>query len=473
MKKKKVAIKKKTGHSGPRGEGGKRKGGSDGAGSVRASEWAQPKPDMNHLDLLEASSASSQAGNIVAYSASTLAALEHFGLPKQLGITLRAQPRPRTLVRAQSVALFEELTKAAGGRSAEEQTTSVLYGPSGSGASTLLVQSVAHALDQGWIVLYLPSLISLVNSTSPYVFDATQKTYLQPQLVQQILRALVAVNEARLKEVVVDEQALEVAKAAAGSDTSSSASSSSSSSSGSADASILKSGASLHTLASAGAAESTSPFLAQILFETVLRTLSTQSTHPFLLALDDFQALYASSRYRDPDYNQLASYDLAVPRALLQLVRGGEGWAIHRGAVLGALSHEHAPLSFPAVARELYISLGLADGQPTISQNPFANLQRTHLKHVAESHLRVRHVMTHDLEAPQGLAAVAFGAGSRGGLITASHGLQKAEAGVLFECLKRERGIFSPANDELFLSKLIESGGNLGLFERGLQRTLL
>ncbi|CAD6905627.1 unnamed protein product [Tilletia controversa] len=475
--KKKVAIKKKSGPSGPRGDGGKRKGGGDaGSSPLRASEWSSPKPDMSALNVFEAESAAANVGQVAAYSESTLGALQHFGMPKQWALALARQPRPRTLVRPQSLALFKDLDASA--QDAAALPTSILHGPSGAGASTLLIHSVSHALDQRWLVFYMPSLISLINSTSAYVYDPKQKTYLQPLAAQQILRAFGEVNKSRLVDVQVDERALAAAHRAVllaeGGSSRADASSSSSSSSSSTLTSAAKN---LHSLTMAGATDSCPPQLQQIILETVLRTLVSQSSTPVLVAMDDFQALYSASRYRDPDYRRLDSYELAVPRALLRILRdrgsvassssttkepsGANAasprtspWKLKRGAILGALSHEHSPLSYPAVATELYTALGLAAGS---TSNPFLPLNRVHLQHVQESNLALRNVMSRELKPTAGL----------------SEGLQKDEAGALFSCMKQERGIFSPANDELFLSKLIESGGIPGTFERGVQRTLM
>ncbi|KAE8266552.1 hypothetical protein A4X09_0g5791 [Tilletia walkeri] len=470
--KKKVAIKKKSGPSGPRGEGGRRKGGGEaGASPLRASEWSSPKPDMSQLSVLEAESAAEHVGTVVAFNDSTLSALQQFGTPKQWGLALARQPRPRTLLRPQSLALFKDLDASA--QDASALPTSVVHGPRGAGASTLLIHSVSHALDQRWLVFYMPSLISLINSTSAYVYDPKQRTYLQPLAAQQILRAFGQVNERGLANVKVDDAALEAAhKAASAVEGASSGSNEASSSTSSSSSTLTAAAKNLHSLTMAGASESCPPQLQQIILETVLRSLVSQSSTPVLVAMDDFQALYSASRYRDPDYRRLDSYELAVPRALLQILRARRTapssstessdaarspspWILKRGAILGALSQEHSPLSYPAVATELYTALGL--GAAAQRPNPFVPLNRVHLKHVQESNLSLRNVMSRELKPSAAL----------------SEGLQKDEAGALFSCIKQERGIFSPANDELFLSKLIESGGIPGTFERGVQRTLM
>jgi Mitochondrial ribosomal death-associated protein 3 len=44
--------------------------------------------------------------------------------------------------------------------------------------------------------------------------------------------------------------------------------------------------------------------------------------HPVLLAVDDFQALYSRSNYRDPDFNPIQSHHLSTPRMLLEYAAG-------------------------------------------------------------------------------------------------------------------------------------------------------
>lgn len=43
---------------------------------------------------------------------------------------------------------------------------------------------------------------------------------------------------------------------------------------------------------------------------------------PVLLAIDDFQALYNMSLYRDPFYKPVKAYHLSFPRTLLEFASG-------------------------------------------------------------------------------------------------------------------------------------------------------
>lgn len=45
-------------------------------------------------------------------------------------------------------------------------------------------------------------------------------------------------------------------------------------------------------------------------------------SHPVLLAVDDVQALYCNSYYRDPQFQGIKPYHLSVPRLLLEYISG-------------------------------------------------------------------------------------------------------------------------------------------------------
>lgn len=44
--------------------------------------------------------------------------------------------------------------------------------------------------------------------------------------------------------------------------------------------------------------------------------------YPVLLAIDDFQALYCMSQYRDPLFKSIKAYHLTFPRTLLEFASG-------------------------------------------------------------------------------------------------------------------------------------------------------
>jgi len=49
--------------------------------------------------------------------------------------------------------------------------------------------------------------------------------------------------------------------------------------------------------------------------------------YPVLLAVDDFQALYCKTKYRDPNFNRIKPYHLSIPRLLLEYASGKKSFA--------------------------------------------------------------------------------------------------------------------------------------------------
>ncbi len=324
--KKKAVVKKKSAHSGPRSTSGRRKGGADStAGLSRSSEFHVEAPDMSHLPLLHAEALTpASAGQTFAFSDQTLAAFKAFGLPQELERELATQPKPRSLVRQQTLDVLDKLDAAS---KANKGTSIVLDGNRGSGKSMLLAQSIAYALDDGWVVVSVPRAINLINSSTLYTYNAQHKAYLQPEATQQVLEAVLRVNGAALKQIKTTDSV-------------------------SVDGSQIEAGTAVETLVKRGI-ETTSPAAKQTLLEATFKALASQKERPVLVAVDDAQALFRTSLYKDPDFVSLESYELGLPRALLSLITS-EGSAIGRGAFVAALSTTHTEFPSPP---ELQIAL--------------------------------------------------------------------------------------------------------------------
>ncbi|SJX65972.1 related to RSM23-mitochondrial ribosomal protein of the small subunit [Sporisorium reilianum f. sp. reilianum] len=419
--KKKAVVKKKAALSGPRSTG-RHKGGADSsAGLSKTSEFHVDAPDMSHLPLLHAESlTASSAGQTFAFSEQTLSAFKTFGLPQELERELETQPKPRSLVRKQTLDLLDKLDAAS---KANKAASIVLDGSRGSGKSTLLAQSIAYALDDGWVVISVPRAINLINSSTPYTYNAQHKAYLQPEATKQLLEAVLKVNAAAVKQIQTTE-AVEV------------------------DGTKLEAGTSLEVLLKRGVDDASSAAAKQTLLEAVFKTLAAQKERPVLVALDDAQALFRTSLYKDPDFVKLESFELGLPHALLSLLTSS---AIARGAVVSALSTTHTEFTSPP---ELQIALSektSADGTAhlmTQAINAYTKLNPHHLAH-----------------ARQAL--------KRSEVVSTSQPLTKEEAAAIFAQLKDERRHWSAVNDELFLEKLVETGGNARLFSKSLVSTLL
>ena len=44
--------------------------------------------------------------------------------------------------------------------------------------------------------------------------------------------------------------------------------------------------------------------------------------HPVLFAVDDFQALYHKTKYRDPQFIPINPYHLSIPRSIMEFASG-------------------------------------------------------------------------------------------------------------------------------------------------------
>ncbi|KAJ7214201.1 hypothetical protein C8J57DRAFT_1732725 [Mycena rebaudengoi] len=76
----------------------------------------------------------------------------------------------------------------------------------------------------------------------------------------------------------------------------------------------------------------------------VLEQLAAQSRFPVLIAIDDFQALYGRSLYRDPFFHFVRPHHLSIPR-LLEYASGRRTFT--RGLVLDALTRSNPQFPVP------------------------------------------------------------------------------------------------------------------------------
>ncbi|KAE9390570.1 hypothetical protein BT96DRAFT_865483 [Gymnopus androsaceus JB14] len=276
------------------------------------------------------------------------------------------------------------------------KTRYVLTGPSGCGKSFLLLQAVQYCLAKDWIVIYIPRAKTTVNSTTTHSYDLRTQTYLQPNFASQTLRRILEVNSANLQTLTM-RHGLNF------------------------DRRSFASGTTLAQLASAGAKE---PALASVALETLLNELCQQSKIPVLLAVDDFQAIYnEKTTYRDPHFSAIRPYHLAIPRYILEFASGKRSF--QKGAVLGAVTA--ADPAFP-IPNELLDELGLAGIHPRSPYSKRSKILQEYSKGLM------------NLPVPEEFSL--------------------REAASVFETWMRDNALSAPANDELFLAKYTESGGN-------------
>ncbi|KAF7982520.1 hypothetical protein HWV62_28132 [Athelia sp. TMB] len=295
-------------------------------------------------------------------------------------------------------------------------TRVVFTGDRGAGKSFALLQAIQYAIARHWIVLYIPRAISLVNSSSPHAYDARTQTYVQPNTAYQLLQRFLTVNRATLAELrLARDHELSSTKRAA-------------------------KGTGVVELIEMGVRDQN---IAAVVLEGALEELAGQTEHPVLVAIDDFQALYGKTTYRDPQFEPIKAYHLSTPRLLLDYASGKKTFA--RGAILGATSTTNTTFPLPLELAEALSSREAASPLP-LPASAYAYTPRSNpMKAYA-----------------RGLKALPVPAR-----------LTPEEAAGVFEVWMKDRGLHSLASDELFLAKYTETSGNARDFVwRGLLGTL-
>ncbi|KAI0731064.1 mitochondrial ribosomal death-associated protein 3-domain-containing protein [Earliella scabrosa] len=329
----------------------------------------------------------------MAFPAEDSKALKAYGLPTNVLVDYMLLSKPCSVVRKVTVEALDVLDKAAS--SPSRDTRLVFTGRTGCGKSYLLLQAVQYCIQKEWISLYIPRAITLVNSSTPYAYDARTQTYGQPAFAQQLLKRFVDVNEMLIKGLTVQgTYPFE-------------------------DRTINSAYSFLDLINIGLETQQQAPTVLSVL----LTELAQQTKFPVLLAIDDFQALYCQSLYRDPYFKAVESYHLTLPRTLLEFASGKQSFK--RGAVLGALSTQNTTFRAPL---ELVEALGL---QPTVPSNPYVR------------------------RAPE---LVQYAKGLRN--FPVPEQLTVEEAAAIFDVWQTAKAPHIARGDEMFLSKYTEAGGN-------------
>ncbi|KAG8691658.1 Class II abasic (AP) endonuclease [Ceratobasidium sp. 423] len=264
-------------------------------------------------------------------------------------------------------------------------------GDTGSGKSHLLLQAANYAAANKWIVLYAPRVTSWVDSTTPYAYDPRTKTFQQPELAAQILGQFIAANSGILlspnTQITKDIQNERLG--------------------------TFSRGTPLSVLLNVGQKDQS---LATEVLEVALEVLGGQNKHPILLAIDDFQALFCMSRYRDPQYQLIFAHHLSLPKMILEYAVGKR--VLAGGAVVGALSNTDPRFLAPLPLKE---ALGMV--QPETA-SPYDRRNKD----------------------------VAFYASGIKSLPVPSK-MQLGEAASMFDVWVKNNALHTPAKDSLFLSK--------------------
>ncbi|KAI8985668.1 mitochondrial ribosomal death-associated protein 3-domain-containing protein [Trametes punicea] len=333
-------------------------------------------------------------------------ALKAYGLPRNILVDYLLLAKPCSVVREVTVKVLDDLDKAAG--SSSKDTRVVFTGKSGCGKSYLMLQAVQYCLQKEWLTLYIPRATNLVNSSTAYAYDPRTQTYGQPAFAQQLLKRFADVNAALIQSLTVQGSYPFEERA-------------------------IASGTPFSDLISIG---DEFQHQAPTVLTVLLDELTKQTRYPVLLAIDDFQALYCMSLYRDPFFRPVKAYHLMLPRTLLEFASGKKSFA--RGAVLGALSMQNTTFRVPL---ELTEALGLVPPGPS---NPYV---------------------------PREPELVEYAKGLRN--FPVPEQLTVDEAASIFDVWEQAKVLHLPRSDEIFLAKYTEAGGNAGKFvKNGLLQTV-
>ncbi|TFK24036.1 mitochondrial carrier protein [Coprinopsis marcescibilis] len=341
-------------------------------------------------------------GKIASFSLADGTPGQVFGVPKSMWLEFRLMPKPFSVIRKITYEATHLLQRAAATPSAANRV--VLTGRAGCGKSYVLHQVVTHAAYNGWIVLYVPRASNLTNSTTPYTYDLRTQTYQQPADAHRTLRQLLAGNTRELSSLVLEEDVV-------------------------VERGVFGKALSLADVVRAVVRERGGSGSACVVLEAVMRALEKQTKFPVLLAVDDVQALYRKTAYKDAFFNAVQPFHLSMPRMILEYASGKRSFA--RGAFLSALTTSDTTNPIP---QELVDALELTDTHPS---SPYDKRSRELVGYAAG--LKA-------LDVPGRLSA--------------------GEAAGVFGAWIGARVIGAGNYDELFVSKLTESDGNARDFVR-------
>ncbi|WWD22697.1 hypothetical protein CI109_107190 [Kwoniella shandongensis] len=365
-------------------------------------------PDLSDLPRLQPDKYQSEhVGKPTTFAKGSFEKLKAFGLPRKLEKELSASGGPASVIREATVDLAKRLDGAKSGSS--KAARYVLTGERGSGKSILLLQSVSYAVESGWIVLYVPKATEWTNSSTHYIYDPSTQIFAQWQSAQQLLSTLLATNKDKLDAIKLSSN-VELAQGK-----------------------NVEKGSSLSALVQLGAKDDR---VAVKALDAVMGVLEKQTQYPVMLAIDEAQTLFTTSKYRAPDYTPIEPYHLSTPRLALDFIAGRRSFS--RGTILTSLSLSD-PTNLPSPS--LISALSLPSTSPI---TPYTALDPYHLEH-----------------ASSGLQKIDI-----------PFGMTSKEAVGIFD-LYAKKGWAPGGTDELFMENYTASAGNPREMVRGLGRTFL
>ncbi|KAL2131666.1 hypothetical protein VTI74DRAFT_4762 [Chaetomium olivicolor] len=222
--------------------------------------------------------------------------------------------KPSVLVRNETVDLASRMQA-----SVEKKQTLrlVLTGDKVTGKSLMLLQAMAHAFLNEWIVIHLPEAQELTTACTEYapIPNTDPVQYMQPVYVLKLIQAIKRANEKVLSKTYTVSAHPELPQ---------------------------NIGANTPLLSLLNAAKE--PDAAWPVFQAFWYELTAQNANrpPILFSLDGLAHIMKMSDYRSPAYDLIHSQDLALVRLFTETLGGSVKFPAG-GAVLAATSRNNAP----------------------------------------------------------------------------------------------------------------------------------
>lgn len=334
-----------------------------------------------------------------------------------------------------------------------------LTGPVSAGKSHLLTQAIFYALASDWLVIHLPRVNNLVDASFGFQYSAQEQAYLQTPLVRSLLSTILSVNRKALSKIQLNNgSGVEEYEIQTGI--------------------TLPSSTTLEKLLETAARPSITPGSLQKIFDLFLASLSHQTEVPILFAMDSYQAFFHTTKYLTPDQVPLESYEMAPVRSFIRFLGGWQGQGVKRGAVISTVSSSTA--LFP-VSEEMSIVLNEKAQQQGIAlqgikQVPsHAKIHALHLEH-AKACLSNTSIMELDAVWSRDELKALYELRRQEGRNW--NGGNGPEADIKMKALRSIPGAFPSvpgqpggmvSEDELFLMRVLDSGGNPARFEAAIR----
>ncbi|KAK4105889.1 mitochondrial ribosomal protein [Parathielavia hyrcaniae] len=222
--------------------------------------------------------------------------------------------KPAVLVRKETIDMANRMQNAADKR---HTLRLVVSGDKLTGKSLMVLQAMAHAHLNNWVVIHIPEVQELTTACTEYapIPNTDPVQYMQPVYVLKLLQAIRRANEGVLSKILTVSAHPELSQSMP---------------------------PNTPLLALAGAAKE--PDAAWPVFQALWSELTAQGANrpPILLSADGLAHMMKVSDYRSPAFDLIHSHDLALVRLFADALGGGLRLP-SGGAVIAATTRSNAP----------------------------------------------------------------------------------------------------------------------------------